>query len=348
MAKTRVIFIGSQNLGGLLDDGETMKNHMLSTAIEKHVDIVTRIDVRNRPKRYYYLLKLLLNLLFFRDSKIVMSSSPMVADSLLKVMKMLKWIGNNIYYWVIGGTFGKLIQEGKVEKTKYLDLHKIIVEGVSMKAQLEEAGFQNSMVLPNMKTIDYLPVLKEKNKKPIKFVFLSRVMPQKGVNYIIDAAHSLVESGINDFIVDIYGRIDPSYETELHSKIKEDKNVEYKGFLMLNEKNGYDTLASYDVMLFPTYWHGEGFPGIIIDAFVAGLPVIASNWNLNTSLIKDNSNGVIIPVHDVSALAEAMKNVISGKTNINLMSKNAQKEAMRYDVNNVITNDLLRDLEIIN
>ena len=173
-------------------------------------------------------------------------------------------------------------------------------------------------------------------------------MPQKGVNYIIDAAHSLVESGINDFIVDIYGRIDPSYETELHSKIKEDKNVEYKGFLMLNEKNGYDTLASYDVMLFPTYWHGEGFPGIIIDAFVAGLPVIASNWNLNTSLIKDNSNGVIIPVHDVSALAEAMKNVISGKTNINLMSKNAQKEAMRYDVNNVITNDLLRDLEIIN
>ena len=30
-------------------------------------------------------------------------------------------------------------------------------------------------------------------------------------------------------------------------------------------------------MLFPTYWHGEGFPGIVIDAFVAGLLVVATD-----------------------------------------------------------------------
>lgn len=346
MSKTRVIFIGSQNLGGLLDDGETMKNYMLSNALEEHVGSVCRIDVRNRPKRYYYLVKLLLNLLFQRKSKIVISSSPFVAESLLKVIKMLKWKGTDIYYWVIGGTFGKLIQECTFGKGKYLDLHRIIVEGDPMKRQLEEEGFANAMVLPNMKTIGYLPQIKQKCGRPTRFVFLSRVMPQKGVDYIIEASRKLKESGIEDFCVDIYGRIDAAYKQDFYKKIENGNHVSYKGFLMLNTNEGYDTLASYDVMLFPTYWHGEGFPGIIIDAFIAGLPVIATDWNLNTSLIENGYNGLIIPVHDVDALADSMKQVINGKVDVNRMSTNAQRNAMNYDVKNVINDKLLKELEI--
>jgi len=347
MKNNHIIFIGSQNIGGLLDDGETMKNYMLSNALEKHGCLLHRIDVRNRPKRIYYLAKLFFLLVFARNYKIVMSSSPLVADSLLKVMKIFKWNGEKIYYWVIGGTYAKLCNEGTIGSEKYKDLHLIAVEGESMNIQLENEGFKNVMVLPNFKTIDYLPSLIKSKGKTSKFVFLSRVMPQKGVDYIIEASKKLEEQNINDFEVDIYGIIDPAYEEDFQNKIKNNKTVKYNGFLMLNENKGYDILASYDAMLFPTYWHGEGFPGIIIDAFISGLPVIASEWNLNTSLIKDKYNGMIIPVHNVDALASAMKGVITGEVDINTLSANAQKDVMKYDVDHVITKDLLKSLRII-
>ena len=116
---------------------------------------------------------------------------------------------------------------------------------------------------------------------------------------------------------------------------------------MLDNSAGYDTLASYDVMLFPTYWHGEGFPGIIIDAFIAGLPVIATDWNLNSSLIQNGYNGMIIPVHNVDALVDSMRTIISETVDIATMSRNAQNDALKYEVNNVINKDLLERIELL-
>jgi glycosyltransferase involved in cell wall biosynthesis len=59
-------------------------------------------------------------------------------------------------------------------------------------------------------------------------------------------------------------------------------------------------------MLFPTTWKGEGFPGVIIDAFIAGLPVIASNWNMNNEIIVDGVNGFIFEPNNCLALVEKM------------------------------------------
>ncbi len=346
-SRQKIIFVGSQNLGGLLDDGETMKNHMLSVQLEKLGCKVSRIDTRNRPKRVWYLIKYLCLLVFCRSSKIVMSASPYVADKLFKISKLFGWNPKQHYYWVIGGTFGKLVNERTFNPASYIHFHKIVVEGEQMKKQLESDGFHNVMVLPNMKRISYVPVKKRANKTQTRFVFLSRVMPEKGVDYIIDASRMLAERGMSDFTVHLYGRIAPSYEKTLQSKLEGCPSVEYKGFLMLDKPEGYDTLASYDVMLFPTYWHGEGFPGILIDAFVAGLPIIATNWNLNTSLIKDGYDGMIIPVHDVNALCEAMGKVVDGSVDVRQLSENAQREAMKYDVDNVVNKKLLEDLDII-
>lgn len=347
MDNQRIIFVGSQNLGGLLDDGETMKNYMLAKGLETCGCRVCRIDMRNRPKRMYYMAKYVLNLLFCRSSKIVMSSSPFVADKLFKLAKILGWKGKNEYYWVIGGTFGKLITEKRVNKKLYIDINKIVVEGKSMKVQLDAAGFKNALVLPNMKEIQYVPKKEHNENKVKRFVFLSRVMPEKGVDYIIEASRSLVDKGVKNFKVDLYGSVAPQYKESLQNQLATLPNVNYKGFLMLNENKGYDTLATYDVMLFPTYWHGEGFPGILIDAFIAGLPVIASDWNLNSSLINDGDNGIIIPPHDPVALAETMQRVIEGKVDITKMSESAQNGCYNFDLKNVINKQLLEEISIL-
>ena len=347
MKKNRVLFIGSQNVGHKPDDGETMKNLILSRELEKYVDVINRIDMRNRPMRNYYMIKLLFMLLFFRNSKIVMSASPFVANTLFNIMKVFRWKGECIYYWVIGGTFGKLVQDKKIQSLYYLTFKKIIVEGDLMKQQLLSEGFKNVVVLPNIKDISYMPKKETHRHNIFKFVFLSRVMPQKGVDYIVEAASILNKKGVSNFLVDIYGRIDSEYETTFENELKDVINVQYKGFLYLDKSSGYDILSSYDIMLFPTYWHGEGFPGIIIDAFVSGLPIIATDWNLNKSLINEGETGILIPVHDVDALAKAMEDAINQKYDIQRMSKNAQAEAHKYEASMVINSTLLNNFGLI-
>lgn len=347
MDTQRIIFVGSQNLGGLLDDGETMKNYMLAKGLERCGCQLCRIDMRHRPQRFYYLVKYLYNIIFRKKSKIVMSSSPLVADKLFRLAKMFGWKGEDMYYWVIGGTFGNLCIENKINKNIYLDIRKIIVEGQSMQTQLESEGFQNVMVLPNMKEINYIPQKSFNEGHDKRFVFLSRVMREKGVDYIIEASKMLIESGVDSFSVDIYGRLDSKYKEILVQKLKSISNVQYKGFLMLDEKRGYDILSTYDAMLFPTYWHGEGFPGILIDAFIAGIPVIASDWNLNKYLIEDGVNGIIIPPHDSKALYGTMKSVIANEVNLKTMSENAQNSCLKFELKNVINLDLLKKINLL-
>lgn len=339
-----IIFVGSQYLGHKPDDGETMKNLVLSNAFERLGLRVIKIDVRNRWQRPLYLAKYLLALLFVRNAKLVFSASSFVTYPLLRIAKLLGWKGANIYYWVIGGNYANYVEEGSISSKLYFDLRKIIVEGESMKVKLEGMGYSNVIVLPNIKDIEYIPIKESSNTAMKRFVFLSRVMPQKGVDYIIEASTKLNAMGYKNFIVDIYGRVDPGYEQEFKKKIQGIDNVEYKGFLNLDTNEGYDTLASYDVMLFPTYWVGEGFPGIIIDAFVAGLPIIATDWNLNKSLIHDGYNGIIIPVHDVDALASAMKSVVNGKVSITELAENSRKSSSLYDAKNVISSELLNKI----
>ena len=97
-------------------------------------------------------------------------------------------------------------------------------------------------------------------------------------------------------------------------------------------------LAKYDAMLFPTYWHGEGFPGIIIDAFVSGLPVIATDWSLNADIIEDGKTGVILKENTVEALAEAMDAMINNPKFV--------EDVLRDVVINLRENPIISEFEV--
>jgi len=99
-------------------------------------------------------------------------------------------------------------------------------------------------------------------------------------------------------------------------------------------------------MLFPTYWPNEGFPGIVIDAYTAGLPIIASDWNLNNELVKNEETGFIIPPHDSQALASKMKLIIDKDIDLYQMRCHCAGLAQHYDYRNVVNEDLLIQLNI--
>ena len=166
----------------------------------------------------------------------------------------------------------------------------------------------------------------------IRFVYFSRVLIQKGIEEIIQAFKSLDNKNI---CLDIYGTLVPPYD-EGYFKDFYYLNINYKGFLDVSVEDGYKQLSEYDVLLFPTYFKGEGFPGTLLDAFIAGVPVIASDFHANGEVLVDGYNGLLIPPKDAVALSTAMNRLISDIDLRKKLRKNAILTAREYDVEMIL------------
>ena len=344
-----IIFVGWVNHGRAPVDGETAKNQYIIAELKKYCKI-TVLDFYKKRKHPWVYLQALWSVVTMPQATIVLSTSASNIYGMLKWFKRLN-LKRNIVHWVIGGTLGDKVKTG-IFNAKIISYAKhTLVESPLMLQQLEGCGVKGVIQVPNFKLIDYLPQPSTPplgDRGGLRFVFLSRIMAEKGCNEILAAAKLLKEWGMQErYIVDFYGKVADDYKTTFEEGISGLTNVNYQGFLDMRQTEGYDRLATYDMLLFPTYWKGEGFAGIFIDAFVSGLPMIITDWAHNSQFVKEGETGLFIPVHDAKALAQKMKECIEGQYNISIMKELCQIEAKRYDVRNIITEELLKKIEIL-
>lgn len=342
MSRT-ILFIGG--VGGHSSfGGELTKNKEFLHYLKENGFHLRVVDTYQARKHLWKLMSLPLLLLRFPRAKLVISTSLGNIYWLIRYFSIIK-SKRRIVYWGIGGMFPSQVESGGFDRNVLSILDTIVVEGEAMRQTLLRCGLENVLVVPNFKTI---PTVVHRKQVPtdselIRFVFLSRIQPEKGVGYILDAVDVL--NGIPEcqgrFTVDFYGGIDPGYETNFRTRLSKLGNVTYKGKLDLRSTQGYECLSTYHVMLFPTYWAGEGFPGVVIDAYIAGLPIIASDWSLNKEFIADGETGVIIPVHNLQALVDAMMSFITHKRDFSGMFSACAQKAWDFSVSNVLTPEVL-------
>lgn len=343
MSKNKtLIFIGT--IKKVANCGESMKNHLFIYRFREVFDRVITVDIFTPKKRPLSIAKMVWVVLTHPSCPVAMSVSIDTGD---KVLHWLQKLGcKNIYYWAVGGTMHEKLAAGKYSLDSYKKIKAIYVQSQRIVDGLKKLGVCNAIHVNNSKRIDYLPDISGRKNDILHFVFVSRVHPDKGCAMIVSCAKRLNEMGYaNKFTVDFYGKIDVKYADFL-PMIEHVDNVSYKGFLNLTGKKGYDILATYDMMLFPTYWDGEGFPGVVIDAYIAGVPIIASNWNCNEDVVNEKT-GVIIPHHNEEALFETMKAALDGKYDLNQLAVNCQAQAMEYDNRNVLSVEHLRQIGFI-
>lgn len=342
----KLFLIGPCGGGEIPKNGASAKNYHLVKYLKDKGFNLSVIDTEKWKKNPFVLVKLLFVILFFGKNKFILSADSM---SSYRLIQLLNWLPKrDVIYWVIGGSVADWIKDGKVKSNPYKIVKWFLVEGNRMKSVLKECGFiDNVLVVPNFKNIDYIPQKKcHDGGGWVRFVFLSRIIPEKGCDVIFDAIERLNRRYQDKFSVSFYGPIDESYHKVFYEYMDRLANVSYKGFLDLRLAVNYDELANYDIMLFPTYWRGEGFPGVVIDAFVAGLPVIASDWSLNKDIIEQDVTGFIIPSKDSVALAGVMESIINNQSKINEMSEKCQSAAMDFSIDRVLNDQLLCEIGI--
>lgn len=341
MKKHRIVFIGPAGGGGIPQNGASAKNYHLKRFLSQKGYNIIMHDTENWRSNKFILVKILFSILFYRKATFIVATDNTSGYKLFKVFKYIKGGGSNLIYWVIGGSIADCIKKGIVKASPYKCIDWILVEGQKMKDTLIQCGLKKVIVVPNFKNISISIPYHKKDKK-VQFLFLSRIIPEKGADLILQATKELEDK--YDFNVDFYGPIEEAYEVTFLEQIKAIHSAEYKGFLDLRDEKNYYKLSQYHAMLFPTYWEGEGFPGIIIDSYVAGVPIIASQWNLNEDIVEEGKTGWLIKVQDVKTLKFAMEQILNSRINLEEMTKNCLNKATSYKIEAVISDSLLRQI----
>lgn len=337
----KILFIGDCGNFKNTSNGVYAKNIQLFNRLKEVFVTLKHVNTNNWKNNPSVLLNVLRSIWQYRKKDIIISLNTYSSYKLIKIVKRL-FPSIRLNYFVIGGILPNFISQLEMKQRECYSIVKwFMVESQEMKRKMELLGYKNVIHIPNFKKIAYIPEKSTETSVPFRFVFLSRIIPEKGCDLIMEATRRInKEIGEDKFLVHFYGKIDDSYESQFLKIINEIPNAEYKGFLNLEDVSNYDVLASYSAMLFPTFWKGEGFPGILIDAMIAGTPVIASEWGYNTEIIENGTTGIIIKSKNVDELANAMNSFICNHSKVAEMTRHCRIQAMEYDTAKVLNKDL--------
>ena len=242
------------------------------------------------------------------------------------------FFGKKIYHNVIGGNLDTYVIKYPKFK-KYLNSFDVNwVETQQLISKMNDVGVTNVQLMPNFKRLNVVNTknIKEWDQEKYSFCMFARVMKEKGVEDAIDAINDINRSfGQEICYLDIYGAIDVGYAEQFEILMKKaTPTIRYGGKVTFDRS--VETIKDYYALHFPTYWKGEGFPGTIIDAFSAGVPVIATDWNCNSEIIDNWVNGVIYPNKEVNSLKDSILWFVNNPTEVNKMKEKCVDKAYEY------------------
>ncbi len=129
-----------------------------------------------------------------------------------------------------------------------------------------------------------------------KILFLSNLIPSKGVYVLLDACKMLKERGLQ-FVCDFVGGETKeisraTFEAAVRERDLEDV-VRYHGPKYGEEKLAY--FAQSDVFVFPTFYYNECFPLVLLEAMQWRLPLVSSDEGGIPDIVQNGENGFVCP-----------------------------------------------------
>ena len=158
----------------------------------------------------------------------------------------------------------------------------------------------------------------------VRFAFVTRAYVEKGERVLRAALEQLRGSSTAErMALHVYGRPLPG-EGEIDAV-----QTTMHGYLP-NERL-WQALAANDVLLFPSLYPFEGHPGAIMEAFMAGVPVVATDWPGPLEIVEHGVNGLIVPSGDADALAAAVRRLVADRALRDRLAAGAAASAKRFD-----------------
>jgi len=327
--------------------GPGVKHSILIESLEERDFNVDVINLLNSKIKFLFRS---IGLLFKRDEKIIVGASSKLRLILIPYISFLtRFNSSRSILMPVGGKMAdelkrlpEFIRDIYIRSLK--DFDHVYVQSEKLKNDLVEMTSLErsySYISNFKKRPSEMPKFSYTNPDDLELVYLGRMASRKGIFVLIDAFESLKDE--MDIQLHFYGAfLDDEERQKFLSLIKEHDNIYYHGEIKPDEIN--QRIRDHDIFVFPTHHKGEGFPGVLLDAFFAGLPVIATDWRFNGEIIEDGVNGYLCEPKNPEDLAEKIKKFHDDEELLEKISKNAWEMSEGYDVDEVV-DDLIKDMK---
>ena len=208
-----------------------------------------------------------------------------------------KWLDNVLYKRFFKGIKVILLSECLYEDVKkYVKRDDVFVCGNGIPSAAIESCVSAPIVVASPE--DKIPHL----------LFLSNLLISKGVVVLLDSLKVLKEKGCR-FVCDFVGgetvEMDAAmFQAEVVKRGLEGMVV-YHGRKYGKDKEAF--LNAADIFVFPTFYHNECFPLVLLEAMEHGVACISTTEGGIPGIIDDGKTGFLVPKHDAVALADKIE-----------------------------------------
>lgn len=185
------------------------------------------------------------------------------------------------------------------------------VRTVFFENRVDAVEFQKMIGLPAEKQtilngagidMDKYPYMDYPANETNRFLYIGRIMKEKGIDELFDAAQRLQADGEN-FIIDMVG----FFEDEYKDRVEE---MEHKGIVRFHgfKEDPRPYYALTDCVVLPSYH--EGMSNVLLEAATTGRPVITSRIHGCMEAVDEGKSGYLCEPRDADSLYDAMKKFI--------------------------------------
>ena len=238
--------------------------------------------------------------------------------------------------------FPFLMEGGGMKKKFYFFLERMIQRKTAalIAVSQEEAQAARRLGYPPER-IHYIPngsrgrspstpdIEGERPREPslLSVGFFGRLTRQKGGGLLLRAAAGL------DVELRIHGRGEDEDALRKQCQILGiSQRVHFMGECAQDEV--VDNMRACSVIVVPSRW--EGCPYVVLDAFAAGVPVIAVRVGGIPDLIRDGINGVLVPPDDAQALAGAIAALLKNPSQRHALAAAAQECLAHHTIDEMV------------
>ena len=335
----KVGICGHFNTGSEATGGQTIKTRNKQTLDELYgQEQVLKLDTKGWRKNKVKFLFRCINIAIHTENIIILPAQNGIKVLIPLFVILSKVLNRKIHYIVVGAWLPSLLENYKwlIRPTK--NISYIYAQTNTLISKLSELGINsNTHLMPNFKKIHPISIKQEEEfEKPYKLCIVSRINYEKGIESAINVVERLNKEQ-NDNIVelDIYGPIQDDYKDRFNHLLNQcSKSIRYKGIIDYNCTT--EIIKSYYLLLFPTQYYTEGFPGTVLDAYLSGVPVLASRWESWEDIIKEGITGCTFEFDNNEDFYKTLIYLVENKNLVMQMKENCIIEATKYSVENAI------------
>jgi glycosyltransferase involved in cell wall biosynthesis len=302
----KILLIGPKNTLNGTPGGVTILFENLIDNIQNINDFIivdsNAKNYSNRFMKFYTVVKSLLNLRSYTHVALNGTASDylifspillLITNLFSKTYSLRKFAGNFDEYYINSNNLKLFFLNNLLKKSSanFFETKSLVNFFIGHN--------KNTYWFPNVRPCQSLRAIEYNPSDNFNVLFLSQIFKEKGIEVLIEALSSFKNVKLN-----IAG---PIIDKDLeYIKNFDRSNICYLG--TIKNENVYNLMSNNHCLILPSFYPGEGYPGVIIEAFMVGLPVIVNKWNSLPELVE--GHGVIIEQASVLHIQLGLKKII--------------------------------------